>query len=582
QAALRDRRVPSVLYSSANIFKTHEAAELRDVLAAVAQPGYEKFLRAALCTDALGMTGNDLDRFTRDDRAWETETLRFQEHHQRWRNWGFIQMLRHLAVVHEVRQRLLGFPDGERRLTNLLHLAELLHGACVEHQLGMNGLLKWLGQRMEGTFAGCEEHELRLESDEKAVRIITVHKSKGLEFEVAFCPFVTWKQRELQKTFHDPAAGNRLTRDLSDRNAQKEQREKEARAERLRHFYVAVTRAKHRCAMIWPMKTKDESAPAYLLGSSATVEPSDAIAVAPLRETTAQKWKSPDEQAAGALAARPFRGTIDRTWGIASFTRLVSGRETDPLGEGPLLDPAVEEMAEVKGIHAFRRGAQAGTCLHEILERVDFADLTATPEIVERRLRAYSIEGFDEIVTENIRHLATLPLSDGRDRFRLGEVPNEARKAELEFSFPINSLTTAKLAEAFALEQLPLRLERLQFQLVNGFMNGFIDLTFEHGGRFYFADWKSNWLGPNTRAYRPEALAAEMQHHFYSLQLCLYSVALHRYLRVRKPGYDFEQHFGGAFYIFLRGLDPAQPEKGVYFKRFSGALIEKLSAIFES
>jgi exodeoxyribonuclease V beta subunit len=193
QSALRARRIPSVLYSSANIFMTDEARELRDVLAAVAQPGYEKFVRAALCTDALGRTGNDLDAFTRDDAAWEKELLRFQEHHQRWRDDGFIQMLRHLSAEHGVRRRLLRFPDGERRLTNFLHLAELLHRACLEHRLGMNGLLKWLGQQMNGTeFADREEHELRLESDEKAVRIITVHKSKGLEFEVVFCPYVSW------------------------------------------------------------------------------------------------------------------------------------------------------------------------------------------------------------------------------------------------------------------------------------------------------------------------------------------------------------------------------------------------------
>jgi len=112
-------------------------------------------------------------------------------------------------------------------------------------------------------------------------------------------------------------------------------------------------------------------------------------------------------------------------------------------------------------------------------------------------------------------------------------------------------------------------------------MNGFIDLTFEYGGRFYFADWKSNWLGSTTQAYRPATIAAEMQRNFYTLQLCIYSVALHRYLRLRKPGYDFDQHFGGAFYLFLRGIDPAKPANGVHFERLSRAFVEKLNAIFE-
>ncbi|MEO7724838.1 MAG: exodeoxyribonuclease V subunit beta [Chthoniobacterales bacterium] len=585
QAALRDRRVPSVLYSSANVFTTHEAGELRDILSAVAQPGYEKFVRAALCTDALGQTGNDLDRFTRDEQAWETETLRFQTHHQIWRDKGFTQMLRQLAAVHGVRRRLLGLPDGERRLTNFLHLAELLHAACIEHQLGMNGLLKWLAQQIDGkSFAEREEHELRLESDEKAVRIITVHKSKGLEFDVVFCPYVSWTGK-LRATFHDPAADDRLTLDLADRDAHKERREEEALAEYLRHFYVALTRAKHRCTMIRQPKEKDDkSAPAYLLGHGSELPPevaaSAVIAAAPVPPPTERKWQPPNETTAAALQARQFNRTIDRTWGVASFTRLVSGREADPLDEGPLLEPAVEEVAEVKGIHAFRRGTQAGTCLHEILERVNFADLTGAPEIIERRLRAYSIGGFDEVVLEQIRKLVALPLAVGTDRIRLRDVPNDSQIAELEFSFPLHGLTIARLAEAFQLAATPLPRERLQFQLVNGFMNGFIDLIFEHGGRFYIVDWKSNWLGPTTSSYSPVAIAAEMQRNFYTLQLCIYSVALHRYLRLRLADYDFERHFGGAFYIFLRGLDPARPENGVHFERPSREFVEKLSEIF--
>ncbi len=585
QAALRVRRVPSVLYSSANVFTTHEAGELRDILSAVAQPGYEKFIRAALCTDALGQTGNGLDRFTRDEQAWETETLRFQTHHQIWRDKGFTQMLRQLAAVHGVRRRLLSLPDGERRLTNFLHLAELLHAACVEQQLGMNGLLKWLAQQMDGkSFAEREEHELRLESDEKAVRIITVHKSKGLEFDVVFCPYVSWTGK-LRPTFHDPAAEDRLTLDLADRDAHKERREEEALAEYLRQFYVALTRAKHRCTMIRQPKEKDDkSAPTYLLGGGAQLTPEiaacAAIAAASVPQPTERKWQPPGETAAAALKARQFNGAIDRTWSIASFTRLVSGRETDPLDEGPLVEPAVEEVAEVEGIHAFRRGTQAGTCLHEILERVDFADLTGAPEIIERRLRAYSIEGFDEVVLEQIRKLVALPLAAGTDRFHLRDVPNESRIAELEFSFPLRGLTIARLADAFQLAATPLPLERLQFQLVNGFMNGFIDLIFEHGGRFYIVDWKSNWLGPTTASYSPAAIAAEMQRSFYTLQLRIYSVALHRYLRLRLADYDFDRHFGGAFYIFLRGLEPARPENGVHFERPSREFVEKLSEIF--
>ncbi|MGI8890237.1 MAG: exodeoxyribonuclease V subunit beta [Chthoniobacterales bacterium] len=584
QKALRDRRVPSVLYSSANVFTSREAHEMRDVLAAVAQVGNEKLVRAALCTDALGFTGNQIDALSRDEVAWEKDLSHFQEHHNVWRERGFVQMLRHLAVAHGVRQRLLGYPDGERRLTNFLHLSELMHAACAEHRLGMHGTLKWLAEQMQtGNTAPREECELRLESDEKAVRIITVHKSKGLEFDVTFCPFVGTNAITRQ-TFHDPAKNYRLTLDLSGDKKRKPLQEQEALAESLRLLYVAVTRARHRCTMVWPAKAKREkSATAFLLGRGE--QPAiDAVDIA-IEKTPAPNDHvfHPENTAAPLLLARQFTGSIDRSWGIASFTRLVSGRAADARDEGLLLElaTATEEIPEATGIHAFRRGTTAGTCLHEILEKVDFADLNGAREVVARQLRAYGIDGFDEIVNENVRELAALPLAARSERFALREVPNEARIAELEFVFPITHLTNAKLAEAFALRELPLALERLQFSPVNGFMNGFIDLTFERQGRFYFADWKSNWLGPNTASYRPAAIAAELQRNLYSLQLCLYSVALHRFLRARKADYDFDRHFGGAFYVFLRGIDPAQPENGVYFERPSRAFLEKLDRIFE-
>ena len=330
--------------------------------------------------------------------------------------------------------------------------------------------------------------------------------------------------------------------------------------------------------MVW--KGNKKSASDYLLSQRPEIESSAGIALAPLPGATEQKWQPPNDEAA-APKARRFSGAIDRTWGSTSFTRLISGREADPLDEGMPAEPLVEEVAEAQGIHAFRRGTTAGTCLHEILEKIDFAHLSEAPAIVARRLHAYGIEGFDEVVLANVEQLVALPLSAGGKRFALREVPNEARIAELEFSFPIHRLTIAKLAAAFEAAQIPLPIERLQFQLSNGFLKGFIDLTFEHGGRFYIADWKSNWLGPTTAAYRPAAIAAEMQRNFYTLQLCLYSVALHRYLRVRLPGYDFDRHFGGAFYIFLRGIDPAEPENGVYFERPSRTFVERLSEIFE-
>jgi exodeoxyribonuclease V beta subunit len=193
----------------------------------------------------------------------------------------------------------------------------------------MTGILKWLAQEMQaGNMAPREECELRLESDEEAVRIITVHKSKGLEFDVVFCPYVG-SNAITRPTFHDPEENYRLTLDLLGSEEYKPIREKEALAEALRLFYVAVTRARHRCTMVWQAKAKREkSAPAFLLGNGLqpAIESAD-IAIAETPKPNDNDF-CPERGARPHLEARRFTGAIDRTWGIASFTRLVSGRET--------------------------------------------------------------------------------------------------------------------------------------------------------------------------------------------------------------------------------------------------------------
>jgi exodeoxyribonuclease V beta subunit len=141
-------------------------------------------------------------------------------------------------------------------------------------------------------------------------------------------------------------------------------------------------------------------------------------------------------------------------------------------------------------------------------------------------------------------------------------------------------LTTSRLGKVFQVDELPLAIDRLQFATANGFMKGFIDLVFEREGRFYFVDWKSNWLGTDAGSYAPENIATEMARNFYNLQLSIYAVALHRYLQRRLPGYEYEKNFGGAFYIFLRGIDPKKPDNGVFSTRPSRKFVELLDEVF--
>jgi exodeoxyribonuclease V beta subunit len=601
QKALADYQIPSVVYSAASVLKSAEAEELLRILLAVAQPTYEKTVRAALATEVFGLPASALEMLSSDEADWEEILNRFADYHILWSDQGFVQMMRALLIGEKVRSRLLAWRDGDRRLTNLLHLIELLHTACVENRFGVDGLIKWLERQISGAGEGREDYELRLESDEDAVRIVTVHKSKGLEYEVTFCPFLRKEPWRRGKEFLKYHVDDELVLDLEE--SHREVQKREELAEMVRQLYVGLTRARHRSYLVWQTtRKKSKSALSWLFSEKVSADAfleekgesdtsakvraafvgSDAVLVEDLPDRTGEILARPSA-IDRPLAPRSFGREIDRSWRIASFSSLIDSR----LGESEAPDyDAVESGIQVveepvlpaQGIHAFPGGMRAGTCLHLILEELDFTDLSQLRPLVTRKLADFHFENFDDVVCEMLEKTLSTPL--GEDGFELSEISRTSRLSELEFTFPITALTTARLRKAFQLDELPLMIDRLQFAPANGFMKGFIDLVFERSGRFYFVDWKSNWLGTDASSYVPQNVAAEMMQNFYNLQLSIYAVALHRYLKQRLANYDYEKNFGGAFYVFLRGIDPKNPRNGIFFARPSYKFVRQLNQIF--
>jgi exodeoxyribonuclease V beta subunit len=602
QKALSQFRILSVVYSAASVFESEEAEELSRVLLAVAEPTREKIVRAALATELFEYKASELEKLFGDDSRREKMLNRFADYQELWRDKGFIEMMRKFVVEEKVRPRLLAYTDGERRLTNLLHLVEVLHAACVENRFGIDGAIGWLTRQISERREIRDEYELRLESDENAVRIVTIHKSKGLEYDITLCPSVRkepYRARDLVK-FHDREA---FVLDLEEKAENEKLRDREELAELVRQLYVGTTRARHRGYLVWPEKTtKSKSALAWLLSSAASAEAflekkgepntglsvrntfagSDAIAVEDLPEAGGEILAQlPATQS--PLAPRVFTGEIDRSWGISSFSSLISGRTEEPEtpdydSAGAEAETAEEAAVAAEGIHAFPGGMRAGTCLHLILEELDFTDLSQLRPLVIRKLADFRFENFDDAVCEMLEKTLRMPL--GKDGFRLSEISRASRLSELEFTFPITALTTSRLRKVFQIDELPLAIDRLQFAPANGFMKGFIDLVFERAGRFYFVDWKSNWLGTDASSYVPQKVGAEMTRNFYNLQLTIYTVALHRYLQQRLGGYDYEKNFGGAFYIFLRGIDSRKPNNGIFFARPPHKFVQQLNEVF--
>lgn len=607
--------VPSVQQADDSVFATDEAQQLAWWLAAVMEPGAEGRVRAALASDLFGLSGEELYRLREEEQDWARWLERLQDYRQLWRDHGFIRCFRVWLVQEGVAQRLLAFRDGERRLTNLLHLAELLHGASRNHA-GMAGLLKWLDDRRRAPAKGDEEQQLRLESDENLVRIVTVHKSKGLEYPVVFCPFL-WDGRLRAGTgddavlYHDPQQPGQTCLAIgadADDPARTYARNEEM-AENLRLFYVAMTRAQQRCYLVWGKIKDADTAPLAWLLHRPTVKEADrdwlqateerfgrmtdtalreelqtvftsageAVAIAPLPPDPGSRYQPP-AVVEPELRARVFTGALGDSWRVGSFTALTArptpeAPDYDMFATVPGLDsePAALDAAG-PGVFDFPRGARAGSCLHALFERLDFArcERERLETLVTRTLSGHGLDAarWTGIVADWVERVLATPLNAAG--LRLATVPLARRLNELEFYYPLANLrpdALRQVLERHGRATGPFRelIERLEFSPLRGYMKGYIDLVFEAGGRFYLVDYKSNWLGSDPAAYRPPHLAEAMAREAYLLQYLIYTVALHRYLRLRVPDYAYERHFGGVFYLFLRGMDPAQgPDCGIY------------------
>lgn len=615
QKALSDLNIPGVLYSKEDLFDSREAGEMETLLSGIFEPGNENRVKSALATDIIGIRGEELETLGQKDGAeWENRQAGFKSYNDLWKQRGFLQMFRRLLSQENVLPRYITLPEGERRTTNLLHLSEILHKTSVENKLDPAGLLNRLSEQMEKNTLGPDEHLLRLESDENAVKIVTVHKSKGLEYPVVFCPFA-WQGSRIARSkepflFHDENDEMRLTLDLGSEQRDRHRvfAEKELLAEDIRLLYVALTRAKSRCYLVWGrIKDADTSAIAYLFHQPGSLEGvSDAvgeksgcledmsaelesvrlaarghIGLADMPLPPAEK-RPPFTEEDQTLIRPDFKGNIVYRWGIASFSSLTSHRQArDETADRDAISDHKDygvfdksgQRERIRDIFSFPRGVKAGIFMHDIFEHLDFAekDISFGKKLVGDKLKQY---GFKDHWLDTIYNMVTnvlsTPLNTGSKELRLSYISNKNRLNELEFYFPLKTISPERLrlifeettGTAFAPAKA---MGRLDFSPTNGFMRGFIDLVFEWQDHFYLVDWKSNFLGTQAVDYDQKSLKAAMDKGAYLLQYTIYTLALDQYLGLRLPAYSYEKNFGGIFYIFLRGVNPQMgPDFGIY------------------
>lgn len=610
--ALARRGIPASEASRESIFATDEAAEFERILKALCSLSDERRVRGALATRLMGSDAEAITELRNDERAWEAKFQGFASLTDLWDEHGFGRMIRTLMREYQVASNLLESIDGERRLTNFLQLAELVGRQAAQHS-GRDELLHWMAERRRHASSHDqppEEHLLRIESDERLVQIHTVHISKGLQYPIVFVPFA-WRSRgrggrpadSTYAVFHPRA--NEADNDLQEHRAgrpcldlggpnftaHKELESEEAAAESVRLLYVALTRAQFHCSFIYAQpRNREETAIHKLLGdtleeaveksqgtlASASIEmnPPRRLPEAPESEST------PDSPPLGP--ARVLSREIRREWSITSFSALRGGHRSMDRPDRDQADSGADPGEEVGGeeIFAFPRGARVGQCLHSIFEHLDFGTKDPT-EPVRKALEDWRLgTEWTPTITKMIREVLDTDL-DGSGLY-LRDLPPRQRRDELEFHFPAGRLSVEDLNALLRGADYPTvpdsaQNETLPRPLVDGYVKGYIDLVFEWEGRFYLADYKSNHLGASLENYGQEELQAAMHRELYTLQYTTYTLALHRYLKLRVADYDYDRHMGGAFYLFLRGIRARQGNRyGVFFDRPPRTLIAEM------
>jgi exodeoxyribonuclease V beta subunit len=532
---------------------------------------------------------------------------RFQDYFQLWQEQGLLTMLQTLLKQEQVEVHLCAQVQAERALTNLHHIIERLQQAAIDEHLAINKTLDWLHLAiLQAPQDSSEDRQLRLESDEDAVKIVTLHSSKGLEYPLVFCPSLWQRNDRLknEKNLIQCHENGEMIADLGSEQfaARRDVALSEELAEDLRLLYVAVTRAQYRCYIAWAdVRSKEksnDSALAYLLEFAnadfaaqqnilkallAEQPQSFAYQLLPAESVVSGHYQSPN--LGRSLSCRRQSRSLKTHWQMSSYTAL----SALSLHDAPELpEDKAEELAEVEiggalpeaelesGIVELPRGAQMGNVVHSLLEHNSFQSLAAgidNKRVFEQALSEYGLGIKHAALLETLlQTVVSAPLSADLE-FRLDKLHDQQCLKEMPFYLAMQDIDVARINRILA--ESP-AYQALSSKQLCGYLTGFIDLICEYRGKYYVMDYKTNTL-PD---YRSATLLQAMRQHNYGLQYWLYCLVLHRYLQQRLAGYEYARHFGGVKYLFVRGMRVDVPGVGVFADLPAEGVIDELGGVF--
>jgi len=567
KAALAQHSIPAVLKQEDKVLESGAVEEFLFFLDAIISPS-EKTIKKVFLSSLLPYTVEDIARMNSE---YITEELQFfKELQVAIPKEGIFRVGRKMVTHFQLKQRLLK-ENRLRDLSNVLQCLELLHKRESEHASDIEELVSWVKRVREGKTVFGDEYEERIETDAASVEIATIHKCKGLDYDIVIAPWLNFDEsnrfnytiRNFKKdghAFFTPHINNEFAKEVYQANQREENR---------RLLYVAITRAKYKVYAVNNKNgnSKKGTLQPFLegLGVGEGKEQQDGLAhLCPHFEylsaddlpTPVRPPEQPRPQKSISAKAKVLKRSLKGCSFTESFTSL------DAKSHEPRSIERIENADEYDTFifDALKKGAAVGTFLHEIFETLDFGDNTRWSSQIKRIGNA-NISAYDETLHEQYINLVTETVSASLPcGFTLCEIPMEKRLAEMEFYFKLSG-NTGDFENVFMRQGYPtVKVKNVE---IDGALKGFIDLLFQHQDKYYILDWKSNHIGYSLEHYTTAAVTKAMEDNNYILQYLLYSVAVKRFLEQR--GLVFEKSFGGVLYLFLRGLRKNK-QTGIYYK----------------
>lgn len=627
ESSLDRFHIPHSFYKKQGLYQSEEADHLAYLLGAVNDPTDSQRFKKALLTPFFRIEPQELTQYE-DLASSHPLKQRFEDWYDLAGRRKWPRLFQSVIDDTGVSYREITDPDGERRITNYRHILENLEREASQYNLDFNGIIERLNAYRLQTETGGEDFDLhRLETEKPKVQILTIHAAKGLEYPVVFIGggFTSRKPTESYYKYHD--SGRRIVYNLAKDASAELSYKNELRHEEERLFYVALTRAKVKLYVpkfqLISDRNKHHAGPLLHIVSSAISEAfgghKDDMSVGTIRfnekggEARKKGTGAPEPFIDKPEKALPLKGQgarpelpsplfpdasfsfKERKLEIDSFTSLkeraeaplvtmesayeepgnglASGKDDDDASKAPVLESIPAAAPKEKMLPPSK---DTGSMLHEIFEAIDFIKAGMMPsseallgdpdikKLIDIKLARYGLigghvykkkEADDDFYRKETARIIwqTLITPFAPGGFSLAGIGKDEKRHELEFYYPLPMAQELKIPGVKASRE--------------GFLMGYIDLVFRHDGRYYILDWKSNRL---EEGYGADAVKKSMDEAGYHLQYKLYTIAVLRWLKAHIKDFDYEKHFGGVYYVYLRGRDGKDAGKGLFFHRPEG------------